>query len=158
MKRISMKPFSQGLPRRDISRLRSDSRDPVLHGLGDELRSVVRAKALGNAAQDEQVREHIDDVDGFEFPINPDRQAFVRKIAELCERQRAGSSMTSGSRGSGGARGLKVPAKQPKRSRLWLADGSCLRLRYRDFGKRRSKTLDQGTTAKCGKMWRLTHF
>src|SRR4029453_5184433 len=24
--------------------------------------------------------------------------------------------------------GLKVPAKQPKRSRLWLADGSCLRL------------------------------
>jgi hypothetical protein len=25
--------------------------------------------------------------------------------------------------------GLKVPAKQPKRSRLWLADGLCLRLR-----------------------------
>jgi putative transposase len=25
--------------------------------------------------------------------------------------------------------GLKVPAKQPKRDRLWLADGSCLRLR-----------------------------
>ena len=25
--------------------------------------------------------------------------------------------------------GLKVPAKQPKRSRLWLVDGSCLRLR-----------------------------
>lgn len=25
--------------------------------------------------------------------------------------------------------GLKVPAKQPKRSRLWLADGSCVRLR-----------------------------
>lgn len=25
--------------------------------------------------------------------------------------------------------GLKVPAKQPKRSRLWLADGSCIRLR-----------------------------
>src|ERR1700722_15438455 len=43
-----------GAARRDISRLRSDSRDPVLHGLGDELRSVVRAKALGNAAQDEQ--------------------------------------------------------------------------------------------------------
>lgn len=30
--------------------------------------------------------------------------------------------------------GLKVPAKQPKRKRLWLADGSCVRLRpaYRD--------------------------
>ncbi len=25
--------------------------------------------------------------------------------------------------------GLKVPAKQPKRSRLWLNDGSCIRLR-----------------------------
>ena len=25
--------------------------------------------------------------------------------------------------------GLKVPAKQPKRGRLWLTDGSCLRLR-----------------------------
>ena len=25
--------------------------------------------------------------------------------------------------------GLKVPAKQPKRGRLWLSDGSCIRLR-----------------------------
>ena len=25
--------------------------------------------------------------------------------------------------------GLKVPQKQPKRSRLWLVDGSCIRLR-----------------------------
>lgn len=25
--------------------------------------------------------------------------------------------------------GLKVPKKQPKRRRLWLADGSCIRLR-----------------------------
>jgi len=25
--------------------------------------------------------------------------------------------------------GLRVPQKQPKRSRLWLADGSCIRLR-----------------------------
>ncbi len=25
--------------------------------------------------------------------------------------------------------GLKVPARQPKRSRLWLDDGSCVRLR-----------------------------
>jgi hypothetical protein len=25
--------------------------------------------------------------------------------------------------------GLKVPAKQPKRRRLWLGDGSCIRLR-----------------------------
>jgi hypothetical protein len=25
--------------------------------------------------------------------------------------------------------GLKVPARQPKRARLWLSDGSCIRLR-----------------------------
>jgi putative transposase len=25
--------------------------------------------------------------------------------------------------------GLKIPAKQPKRGRLWLNDGSCIRLR-----------------------------
>ena len=28
--------------------------------------------------------------------------------------------------------GLKVPARQPKRGRLWLHDGSCIRLRPRD--------------------------
>jgi putative transposase len=27
--------------------------------------------------------------------------------------------------------GLKVPQKQPKRGRLWLNDGSCIRLRLR---------------------------
>ena len=26
-------------------------------------------------------------------------------------------------------KGLKVPMKQPKRGRLWLNDGSCVRLR-----------------------------
>jgi len=30
---------------------------------------------------------------------------------------------------SGGALGLKVPQKQPKRGRLWLTDGSWVRLR-----------------------------
>ena len=40
--------------------------DPVLHGFGDELGSVVGADMPGNAAQDEQVRQRVDDVDGFE--------------------------------------------------------------------------------------------
>src|SRR5476651_874734 len=30
--------------------------------------------------------------------------------------------------------GLKVPAKQPKRRRLWLNDGSCVRLRLHGTG------------------------
>ena len=43
--------------------------------------------------------------------------------------------------------GLKVPKKQPKRGRLWLNDGSCVRLRperpnhvwSRDFGQDRTE-------------------
>jgi len=40
--------------------------------------------------------------------------------------------------------GLKVPQKQPKRGRLWLNDGSCIRLR-------------PGTRTMCGAMtsWRI---
>ena len=37
--------------------------------------------------------------------------------------------MPSASSASGDGRGLKVPQKQPKRGRLWLNDGSCIRLR-----------------------------
>ncbi len=42
--------------------------------------------------------------------------------------------MTSALNACGGREGLKVPMKQPKRGRLWLNDGSCVRLRpeYRD--------------------------
>jgi hypothetical protein len=42
--------------------------------------------------------------------------------------RRAGQSTTSGS-SVWQREGLKVPHKQPKRGRLWLADGSCIRLR-----------------------------
>src|SRR5512137_691458 len=45
----------------------------------------------------------------------------------------AGVSASSASIGSGAGNwrreGLKVPKKQPKRGRLWLNDGSCIRLR-----------------------------
>ena len=32
--------------------------------------------------------------------------------------------------------GLKVPHRQPKRGRLWLADGSCIRLRPEQCNRR----------------------
>ena len=40
--------------------------------------------------------------------------------------------------------GLKVPVKQPKKGRLWLNDGSCVRLRpeYRDHGSLRNTDGD----------------
>ena len=54
----------------------------------------------------------------------------IGRSRSCCERQRAGSSMTSGSRRIWRREGLKVPARTtPNASRLWLADGSCLRLR-----------------------------
>src|SRR6476661_8844757 len=44
----------------DVSGLDADSCDPFLHGLGDELRSVVRADVSGNALQDEEVGQNVD--------------------------------------------------------------------------------------------------
>src|SRR6188768_3970514 len=44
----------------------ADGSDPVLHGLGDELGSIVGTDVSGNTAQDEEVRQCVDDVDGFE--------------------------------------------------------------------------------------------
>jgi len=59
-----------------------------------------------------------------------------RRIAAFCG-VLAGRSMISAPlggallacRATGRREGLKVPAKQPKRKRLWLNDGSCIRLR-----------------------------
>ena len=44
------------------------------------------------------------------------------------------SNLKSGILCGGIPEGLKVPKKQPKRGRLWLNDGSCVRLRpeYKD--------------------------
>ena len=37
------------------------------------------------AAQDEQVREHVDDVNGLELAIHPDGQALVRELVDDVE-------------------------------------------------------------------------
>jgi len=42
-------------------------RDLFLHGLGDELRSVVGADVTGDATQDEEVGQNVDHIDRFEF-------------------------------------------------------------------------------------------
>src|SRR5918993_837567 len=76
------------LPRpagRDVGGLGPDRRDPLLDGLGDELRAVVGADVARHAAQDEQVREHVDDVDGLERAIDTDRQALVRELVDDAE-------------------------------------------------------------------------
>jgi hypothetical protein len=69
----------------DVGGLGTDSRDPVLHRLGDELRSVVGPDVTGNAAQDEQVGQNVDDIDCFELAGDTDRQAFVGKLVNDIE-------------------------------------------------------------------------
>ncbi len=73
----------------------------------------------------------------------PDEAALRHDVVRLAERfGRYGYRMVTGMLRSGGWRvnhkrveriwrqeGLKVPRRQPKRARLWLNDGSCLRLR-----------------------------
>src|SRR6187402_3072623 len=69
----------------DVGGLGSDRRDPLLDGLGDELRAVVGAGMARHAAQDEQVGEHVDDVDGLELASDADRQALVRELVDDVE-------------------------------------------------------------------------
>jgi hypothetical protein len=60
----------QGLPRAaplNVSGLGTDNRDPFLHGLGDELRSVVGPDVSGNAPQDEEVGQNVDHIDRLEL-------------------------------------------------------------------------------------------
>ena len=54
--------------------------------------------------------------------------------------------------------GLKVPNKQPKRGRLWLADGSCIRLSPQPLDPRAQRAVGPRTGAnactrfrKCGR-------
>ena len=74
-----------GAARRDVGGLGPDRRDPLLDGLGDELRAVVGADVAGHAAQDEQVGQHVDDVDGLELASDADRQALVRELVDDVE-------------------------------------------------------------------------
>jgi len=75
--------------------------------------------------------------------VSDDEEALVKRIIELAEQfGRYGYRMITGLLRNAGWRvnhkrveriwrkeGLKVPKKQPKRKRLWLNDGSCIRLR-----------------------------
>lgn len=52
--------------RLNVGGLRADRCDPVADRSGDELRFIVQADMAWHAAQAEQVREHVDDVEGFQ--------------------------------------------------------------------------------------------
>src|SRR2546429_4186133 len=69
----------------DVGGLGTDSRDPFLHGLGDELRSVVGSDVSGDAPQDEEVGQNVDHIDRLELAGNTDRQAFMAELVEHVE-------------------------------------------------------------------------
>ena len=71
--------------RLDVGGLGTDGSDPFLHRLGDELWAVVGADMAGYAAQDEEVGQDVDHVDGLELAVDADRQAFMGELVDDVE-------------------------------------------------------------------------
>jgi hypothetical protein len=69
----------------DVSGLGADSCNPFLHGLGDELRSVVGADVSGDATQDEEVGQNVDHIDRLELAGDTDGQAFMGELVNDTE-------------------------------------------------------------------------
>src|SRR5690606_30788954 len=76
---IAVLPRASGLYER---RLRADRCDPLPHRPGDELRTIVGTNMPRHAAQDEEVGQDVDDVGGFELPVDPDRNAFPGELID----------------------------------------------------------------------------
>jgi hypothetical protein len=80
MTRTQTTPTAAALVAIDVAKLRND----VLIEVPDTRRrrrlTVVGADALGHAARDEQVREHVDHVRGVQLARHPDPQALVGEL------------------------------------------------------------------------------
>ena len=74
-----------GRSRLDEGSAGADRGDPPPDGLGDELRSVVGADVARNAAQEEQIGQHIDDVDRGELAPDPDGQPLAGELVQDVE-------------------------------------------------------------------------
>ena len=79
--------------RRDVGGLCADCADPILHRLGDKLWAVVRPDMPGDTAQDEQVGEHVDDVDRLQSARYPNGQALVSELVDDIEHAEPASIM-----------------------------------------------------------------
>ena len=64
----------------------ADRGNPLPDRFGDELRAVVGPDIGGDATQDEEVGQEIDDVDRGKLPANPDRQALTGELVQDIER------------------------------------------------------------------------
>ena len=79
---VAVFPGAAGL---DVSRAGADGGDPVPEGLGDELRAVVGTDVCWDAAQDKQVGQRVDDVDGPEPAVHPDGKALAGELIDDVE-------------------------------------------------------------------------
>ena len=74
-----------GAPWLDIGALCTNRCNPLLHSLGHELRPIVGPDVARDAAQDEEIGQHVDHIDGLELAGNPDRQTFMGELVDHIE-------------------------------------------------------------------------
>ncbi len=67
-------------PRHNVSRLGTDKRNPFPQSLGDKFQAIVGTNMRRNAAQDEEIGEHIDNVDSLQPSLDPDGDTFSREF------------------------------------------------------------------------------
>jgi metal transporter CNNM len=67
------------------SSLGSDRRDPVAHCFGNELRAIVGANMAGNAAQNEEIREHVNNIHRPQSTTDSDSDAFTCEFVDHVE-------------------------------------------------------------------------
>ena len=66
----------------DVGGLGTNRGDPLLHGFGDKLWSIVGSDMAGDAAQDEEVGQNINDIDRLELAVDINRQTFVGELID----------------------------------------------------------------------------
>ena len=55
------------------------------HGKDTQIMATLGADMLGHSAQDEEIGQHIDHIDGFQFAIDTDRQTLARELVDNIE-------------------------------------------------------------------------
>ena len=71
--------------RHDVGGFGTDCCDPLPECFGDELRAIVRTNMGGDAAQDEEVGKHVDNIDCLQLSLDPDGDAFPRELINHVE-------------------------------------------------------------------------
>src|SRR5690606_30135325 len=79
---IAVLPWAARLDERGLC---ADGHNPLPHGLGDELRAIVGTNMAGHTAQNEQVRQNVDDVGRVKLATDPDRQALPSELVDDVE-------------------------------------------------------------------------